>query len=181
MIDLFSRKYVLLAVTVVFAFFIAIVLPDQSEKAAEYTPESGSFDTSYYYSPSVVYEKIELYGEEGRAAYIYNRWTFDLIFPLVYGLFIFSAISFSIARIKWRVLAPRRWVYLAFIAVMFDLLENSFVSLAMGGYPTEYNLLAYGASFSTLFKWFFVVTGLVSAFIFLFFTLVSFLRERKCN
>ena len=65
-INFFSGKYVFSIVTLFFLFFVIIILPDQGAKAAEYTPENGSFDTSFYYQPSSVYEKIEDYGGEGR-------------------------------------------------------------------------------------------------------------------
>jgi hypothetical protein len=165
-IDFFSNKYITLLFAGIFILFLLIVLPDQSKKAAEYTPENGSFDTSFYYSPSSVDEKIDAYGDDGRTAYIINRWTFDLIFPLVYGLFIFSAVSFSVKRFQGEILSSWLWVLVAPMAVFFDLMENTFVSLAMGFYPHQYMIFAYLASISTVLKWVFVNTGMVLAVVF---------------
>lgn len=40
----------------------------------------------------------EAYGESGRQAYIRARFTFDLVWPLVYTLFLATAISWVLGR-----------------------------------------------------------------------------------
>ena len=164
--NLFSKSFVFAGTTAIFILFMIFVLPGQSEKAATYTPADGSFDTSFFYSPDSVYDKIDSYGEEGRKAYIINRWTFDLVFPFVYGLFMLSGIAFSVKRFKGRIFSSHIWTRIAFIAVLFDLLENTFVTLAMVNFPQQYGFLAYCATISTLMKWVFVYTEMTLAILF---------------
>ncbi|MBI9100624.1 MAG: hypothetical protein JEY91_19270 [Spirochaetaceae bacterium] len=175
----FSKSYIFLCTTIVFIIFLIVVLPGQSEKAALYTPEAGSFDTSFFYAPQVVYDTIAAYGETGRAAYIYDRWTFDLIFPFVYGLFILSAIAFSVFRIGWVFFRSSRWIIVPIAAMVLDLLENTFLSLAMGLYPSEYSILAVCASAATVLKWLFVTTAMGLAFLFPLLLVVNKLTDRR--
>ncbi|MBK6645342.1 MAG: hypothetical protein IPG44_06250 [Anaerolineales bacterium] len=81
----------------VFVFFMIVVLPQQAQKAEAYSGGT-SPDTSYIYSAGDLYQMAEDYGAEGRAAYIYARFTFDLVFPLVYGFFLTATISWLLAR-----------------------------------------------------------------------------------
>jgi hypothetical protein len=64
-----------------FAFFIAVILPQQSELATVYGL-SESVDTSFFYNASELYRIAESYGALGREFYIVQRWTFDLVWPI---------------------------------------------------------------------------------------------------
>ena len=166
LITLFSNKYIYLSAGIIFVFFLIVILPDQGEKAAQYIPENGSFDTAFYYSPQSVSQKIAAYGDAGRRAYIRNRWTFDLVYPFVYGIFLFSSISFSIRRLKWKILQKNIWAIIPLIAVLFDFMENSFVSILMYRYPVQMDSLTYGASIATQIKWLFAYASVALAIIF---------------
>ncbi len=146
------------------------VLPGQAFKAEETSGGAGSPDTSIIYSPQELYQTAEAYGEQGRQAYIQARWTFDLVFPLVYGFFLITAISWSFNKAfkpdsRWQLanLAP-------VLAVLFDFLENTAVTVVMARFPAETSLAAWLAPIFTLLKWVFVygsfillVVGLVGA------------------
>ena len=59
-----------------------------SEYSNEVIGEWESPDTSLIYSEADLYDMAENYGEMGRKAYIKLRWTFDLVWPFVYTLFL---------------------------------------------------------------------------------------------
>lgn len=144
-----------LASLVLFAVFIAFVLPDQAAKAEAYSGEAGSPDTSYFYSPADLYRMAEAYGAEGRLAYVQARFSFDIIWPLVYLFFLGAGISWSLARAlpagsPWRLLN----LFPAF-GWLFDLLENISASAVMLAFPRE-TFFASLAPIFTLTKWFFV-------------------------
>lgn len=150
---IFSGSILTLASFLVFLFFIIVVLPDQSEKAAVYTPRGTEFDTGFFYSPKVVYTNIEIYGAEGRRAYIRDRWTFDLAWPFVYGLFCLTAAGFSLTRLR-----PRNsfWYWLpifTFCAVGFDFLENTSLTIMMTAFPKEMAVLPVIAASVSGLKW----------------------------
>ena len=73
--------------------FTIIVLPRQAQSALENTGREVSPDTSLFYTPTELYQMAEAYEAEGRQAYIHARWTFDLVFPLVYVAFLTAGIS----------------------------------------------------------------------------------------
>lgn len=151
-----STGWVALIGLVIFLLFTALVLPGQSAQAEMVSGEVGSPDMSFFYSPQELYEMAEAYGEQGRADYIRARFTFDLIWPLVYGLFLCSAISWVFARgfspdSRWR------WANLTpILGMLFDYLENISTSLVMWRYPDATPLIAWLAPLFTAVKWAFV-------------------------
>jgi hypothetical protein len=164
----FSSGWLALAALVIFAAFMILVLPGQAQKAQETSGGAGSPDTSFFYSPSDLYRMAEAYGEQGRAAYIQARFTFDLIFPLVYGFFLIASIGWVAAQISpedshWRF---ANLVPLA--GVLFDYLENLSASLVMLRYPSQTPLFDLLTPVFTLLKWmcigssfFLLLTGLL--------------------
>jgi hypothetical protein len=165
LLHLFSKPGVFVSGILVMALFLFIVLPQESAKAAGYTPEGASFDTSFYYSPKSVYPRIASYSDDGRSSYIRARWTFDLLFPLGYGFFCLTAAAFGAARLNFRRQIVTIVLLLPFLAVLFDLGENTVVSILMAAYPREIRLLPLLASAFTLLKWVFVSISFSLAFL----------------
>jgi len=150
-----STSWVALAGLIVFLVFTGLVLPAQSAGAEEISGDAGSPDMSFFYSPQELYEMAEAYGESGRTAYIRVRFTFDLIWPLVYTLFLSTAISW----IFLRTFSPESswWANLAPIFGMtFDYAENISTSLVMYLYPAQTYFLTTVAPLFTAIKWIFV-------------------------
>ena len=147
----------------VITIFLLFILPDESKKAAEYTPEGKSFDTSLFYRADSVYDKIASYSDDGRAAYIHARWTFDLVFPLAYGFFCLTAAAFGLVRL----VRPDSNLILVLLfpllAVLFDLGENIFVTVLMVNYPRELIFIPAAASACTFMKWIFVTISMLQA------------------
>lgn len=159
----------------VFAAFVAFVLPGKAADAASYTPPGAGFDTSFYYAPSEAIERAASYSAEGRAAYIYDRWTFDLAWPAAYGFFMLSSWAFGLRLFAGaRGKAPAyRALALPALGVAFDLAENAAVTalmigtgMAAGGSPPPWlPAAAAAASAATGLKWLFVGTGLLGAMV----------------
>lgn len=119
----------------VFAAFVALVLPGKAADAAAYTPPGAGFDTSFFYSPAEAAERAAAYSAGGRAAYIYDRWTFDLAWPAAYGFFMLSSWAFGLRLFAGaRGKAPAyRALALPALGVAFDLAENAAVTALMIG------------------------------------------------
>lgn len=158
-----ARPAVFLVGVIIMVLFLMLILPNEAAKAAAYTPDGASFDTSFFYTPSEVYPKIASYTAEGRAAYIYARWTFDLAFPFAYGFFCLTAIAFGGTRLPIGKKILRLWILLPILAIIFDLAENTAVSLAMVNFPHQSTFLAFAAAVATLTKWVFVMASFSSA------------------
>jgi hypothetical protein len=148
-----TNGWVALASLAVFVLFTALVLPRQAAQADAEAPDVGSPDTSLWYSPAELYDMAKAYGEQGRVAYVRARFTFDLVWPVVYGAFLTTAVSWAFAKAtapgsRWRLLnlAPP-------LGVLLDYLENLSTSLVMLRYPSRTPVVDVLAPLLTLAKW----------------------------
>jgi hypothetical protein len=148
-----SNHWVALSALAIFLLFTAMALPRQSARAEAYTRGVGSPDLSLYYTADDLYHMAEEYGEQGREAYIRARFTFDALWPLVYSLFLGTAISWVHGRVfeaqsPWRLanLVPP-------LGAALDYLENVSTSLVMLRYPHRTAAVDSLAPFFTLAKW----------------------------
>jgi hypothetical protein len=151
-----STGWVALTALVIFLLFTALVLPQQSTAAEATAGGAGSPDTSLFYTPDALYRMAEAYGPAGRASYVRARLTFDVIWPVVYTLFLTTALSWLYARAfepgrPWRLanLAP-------VLGALFDYAENLSTSLVMVRYPARTPGIDLLAPLFTLIKWLFV-------------------------
>lgn len=141
--------------SLIFILFTIFVLPKISEYSIRAIGVIDSPDTSLIYSGQDLYDTAENYGQEGRNIYIKLRWTFDLIWPLVYTLFLVSWIiklSEYISRgsknktIKYLFLLP-------IIAMFFDFMENIGATIVMSRYPLQSSIITTITPIMTLLKW----------------------------
>ncbi len=153
-----SGKIALISV-LVFLTFTAFVLPVQSRTADEYSIGVGSPDMSFFYSSEDLTRIAEAYGGSGRIAYVQARFTFDLIWPIVYAFFLVTTISWTIQRAFPRSSAIRRGNLLPLAAALFDYLENISTSIVMLRYPQPTPLLGNLAPLFTLLKWILIMGG----------------------
>lgn len=156
-----STTPVALAALILFLLFTALVLPRQSRSAEALGGGAGSPDTAFFYSAGDLYRMAEAYGPQGRAAYVRARFTFDVIWPLVYTLFLVTAIGWTFARAfppdsRWQ-----RANLVPLLAALFDLLENVSTSLVMARYPAQTPVAAVLAPIVSAAKWVFVTGSFV--------------------
>ena len=168
----------LLALVVFFAFSI-LVLPGQSASMQEIAGGVGSPDTSLFYSAADLYRMAETYGQAGRDAYLRARWTFDLVFPLVYGAFLATSIGWLFARGAPHGSPWQRANLAPVLAVLFDYIENSLASLVMLLYPRHMPLLGVLASVSTVVKWALVLSSFVLLLAGVVLNVCRWLRSRR--
>ncbi len=157
-----STGWITLSALIIFVLFSALVLPNQASKAEAETGDAGGPDTSLFYAPDDLYQWAKAYGAAGRAAYIRARFTFDVIWPLVYTLFLVTAISWVYSK-AFR--AGSRWQRLNLMPILgaaFDLLENTSTSIVMGRYPDQTPLIDMLAPVFTLLKWVLIGTSFAS-------------------
>lgn len=149
----FSTGWVALLGLAVFVVFTITVLPAQSAQAERSTGGANVPDLSFYYSAEQLYGMAESYGAEGRDEYIRARFTFDLVWPLVYGFFLVTSLSWLSGR---ALQDESRWGManlLPLAGIVFDYLENISTSLVMLRYPQECWLAANFAGVATTLKW----------------------------
>lgn len=157
-----SRPAVLAASAVLLAAYMALAYPRMGALLSELTPKGGAFDLEVHYSPSEAIEKARLYDEPSARGYASLHWTYDLAFPLCYGLFLASASAYCLRRLGGE---KARYLFLAapMAAVAFDLLENASTTAlvasisgtggASGSAEAWAGSLALAASAATPLKW----------------------------
>lgn len=151
-----SKGWLVLITLAVFVVFLVVVLPQQAELARQTSNGAGSPDSTFFYTPTDLYRFAEAYGENGRAAYIRARFSFDIVWPIAYTAFLATAISWLFARgfsatSRWRLanLAP-------VAGLLFDYAENSAAALVMARYPNRTPIVDWLTPLLSLIKWFFV-------------------------
>jgi len=147
----------LLVVTVVvFLLFTVFILPYMSERLAEMTGVTISPDTSFLYSAGDLYAMAESYGDTGRAYYIMQKYTFDILWPVVYLLFFLVVLTYI-----FRYTGMSRFAHtvklLPVYAFLFDLLENLAAAVVMYRYPRPTAVLAHVTSLFSIAKWLLIV------------------------
>jgi hypothetical protein len=153
-----SKGWVALSALVIFLLFTALVLPKQSSKASTEVRAAGSPDMSFFYNANDLYRMAEAYGQSGREAYIRARFTFDLIWPLVYTVFLCTSISWVYHKAFNPGSLWQRMNLVPLLALSFDYLENITTSLVMLQFPNRLPLVAILAPIFTMGKWI-LVTG----------------------
>ena len=143
----------LIALTV-FLLFTALVLPQQATNAE--TEGAGSPDMSLIYSTGDLYRMAEAYGPEGRTDYVRARFTFDLIWPVVYFAFLTTSISWLSRKAFPTGSLWQRANLVPLIGTLFDYLENITAALVIGRYPARTPVADVLAPPFTFVKWIFV-------------------------
>jgi len=142
-----------LAGVLIFLLFTALVLPAQSTPDDANLADVGSPDLSFYYSADELYQMAEAYGEAGRTEYIRVRFTFDLFWPLVYGFFLTTSISWAYRRAIPDEHKLRRVNIIPLLGMLFDYLENITTSTVIWRYPGQTSILVSLAGVFTAIKW----------------------------
>ena len=150
----------LLLLTVAFFLCIFILLPYLKIIIDVASNGAGSPDLRLYYTNSGLYSLMSKYSVEGRLEYIKTRFTFDLIWSIIYVSFLTAVISFfhKYQLSSNAVLKNHRAYFnlIPLVAGFFDLLENITVSINMYFYPVHVMGFDWLAGICTFLKWVFV-------------------------
>lgn len=148
-----AKGWVAISSLLILLVFTMLVLPAQTSRSKATSGGAGTPDLSFYYSADELYQMAEAYGSEGRQEYVRARFTFDLIWPVVYTLFLVAGIGW----LYQRAFEPgTRWQLgnvVPVIGALFDYLENIATSLVMLRYPAATPVVDVVASLFTILKW----------------------------
>ena len=151
-----STGWVALIALAVFLAFSILTLPKQNAMTAIYSKGLGGPDTSLFYNGSQLLQMAEVYGEEGRAAFITARWGFDLAFPVIYTFFYVTCISYCFKRGMKGQTGFSLLNLVPLAAFFFDLAENTATTVVMAAYPKSDTWGQLLAPVFTPIKWIFV-------------------------
>lgn len=156
--SLFFRLKTIIVFSILFFLTIAFVLPYQSSRLKEETGDNPTPDLSFYFGVEDLYVWAESYGEAGRESYIRTRFTFDIIWPLIYTGFLFSSMGGLLYRSGLQDSIVNRLLLLPLCSLVFDYLENISSSIVMWRYPLRTPLVDYTVTVFTPLKW--IILGL---------------------
>lgn len=174
-----STGWLVFAICILFTLFLIFVMPVFTEKAAQYTNGMNSPDTSLFYSGEDLYRMAEGYGQIGRESFINIRWTWDLLFPVVYTSFFIITTSWLLRKVV-PISSKLRVVNLVPLAAfVFDLLENGATSLVMSRFPATAPVAQALAPVFTPIKWLAVVGAFLLLLIVTFLWIIKRRRDAK--
>lgn len=175
---LFSKKGIIIT-SVLFILFIVVVLPYFSSLTANKTNSNFSPDTGFFYSLEEFYNNMEIYGIEGRNFYILMRWTFDVVWPMVYLSFFAS----SLGHLTRKLDKKKQIFFLTFpiVGVSFDVIENVLATINVIIYPTRIEFILKLLQFSSLIKWFFIIITVIYIIYFFFSYVIEKLKKKRAK
>lgn len=99
------------------------------------------FDRTPSFSASEVFQRIELFGNDGRATYQLETYTGDVLFPLSLLAFFLTLTRFAVGR---SIAGKRRGLFFALPLAWFaaDMVENGMIYALIGGHPAPSTTLA---------------------------------------
>lgn len=143
-----------------FLFFSLYLFPAyQSEINELIGKEFQLLDTRFSYTKADVLLTFEEIGAKGRAQYKFISGCIDMIYPIVYGLFLSLLLLMLAKKIPNR--KGRLLCCIPFIAVLFDYIENASVLRMLNTYPNITDLQIMIGSTATSMKWTFIVLSLL--------------------
>ena len=158
-----------------FLVFTSVVLPYISNLTERVIGVSESIDTNFSFNLFTLYTIIDSYQEEGRRFYVLIRWTFDVVWPLIYTAMLLTGIAFFAKKIQCKF--QYKILYVPLLAISFDYLENIFATFAMLYYPGKLDLVMYFLIASSMLKW-----GILSlAFLILILLIIRTIVKGKQN
>ncbi|PKN98626.1 MAG: hypothetical protein CVU43_15915 [Chloroflexi bacterium HGW-Chloroflexi-5] len=177
----FSTLWVALLGLAVFVVFSVLVLPVESARADAFSQGMGGPDTSFFYSGDTLLQMAEVYGEEGRAAFLKARWGFDLAFPLIFTFFFITSISYLFKKGLAGSQSLPLVNLIPLLGFVFDLAENTATSVVMAAYPLRDTWGQFLAPVFTPVKWIFVSISMVLLVIGLLLWLKKGIMRSKLN
>ena len=153
-----SRKwYWSLALTVILFLILLNVVKAQDiiARAFGYTGSVPMFALDQMvrgYTPEQAFQVMTTYGEAGRRVYAFLLLTSDLVFPFLYGSFLFLSIRGASRRAGISMLWANGLASFGFIATCCDWLENFSLLILIKMYPTQSIGVARMASIFTVTK-----------------------------
>ncbi len=136
--------------------FNLVIIPSASSSDTHNLPV---LDLQFFYTPQRAYEIISAYTPELRQAAAMTRLTFDIIYPIVYGLMICLMLIVTFRRAIPKSRFADAAVFIPWGGVLFDYLENFGLATMYLRYPTEIYPLAWATAIFTALKWTLIGVG----------------------
>lgn len=154
----------------VFPFYTNQIVPDAGPSI---------LDVRFGFSADDAYETLNAFGEEGRRKYLQMIAVADIVYPLIYGLFLIFLASFFLKRIMKASNEFRIVNLLAVDAVFFDFLENMSIMYMIHQFPVRVEFVAGMASVFNVLKYVMVLLAVILVMISMIIYLNRAIKFRK--
>ncbi|HLJ16094.1 MAG TPA: hypothetical protein VKV15_16470 [Bryobacteraceae bacterium] len=104
------------------------------------------------YTPAQAFQVIDSYGVAGRRAYRFLLLTIDLVFPFLYGSFLFLSIRGASRRASISAAWANGLAAFGYLATLCDWLENACFLFLIRDYPSQPTMVVNLASKFTVIK-----------------------------
>ncbi len=122
-------------------------------------------DTQFYFTPAQFFERIQGYGENGRQTYLIMLATADIIYPLLFSIFLSFSINLALKQSFSLANPIRRTQLFPLGMLLFSYLENLSLALLINLYPSQTVWLAWTASVNNTLKWCFTFFSAIALII----------------
>lgn len=166
-----------------FLLYLFLILPNESRNSDLITGGLASPDTEFFYTSDYLQDLVSSYSPEAREYYVVSKVRFDILWPLVYGIWLTSSVGLLIRGIKNKGSFEEKviinWLpLLPLVAVGFDFLENITVSIVMIAHPDVSWVILNAAPVLTTLKWFTLGGSMVIAMVLLGYFIYRMLKSR---
>ncbi len=171
----FSSTRNLLLFLALFVLFEAVILPVAGARLEALSGGVGPIDLNLYNTPTGVQSMVAAYGSDGRLLYLILQLTADVVFPIVYSLFLALTLTRFLVR---GFSAGHPAQYLAFVPLLgalCDYGENLGIIVSLLIYPQELFIAALLPTLFTPLKWLMFAVSLVSLIV----AVVAVLQRRR--
>lgn len=120
------------------------------------------------YSPQRAFEILDNQSKQGREVYMAAELSVDIVYPFIYSILFSSILFFFVKKANLLEKPFGKVIFLPFLTLALDWIENGFIVSILMNYDTRPILLVQIAGVLTLLKW--LSLGLV---------LLSFLRLKS--
>lgn len=141
----------LAAYCIYFPIFFFANVPFGITAIRPYAAGAEILDVELFYTAEQAYERLALFGEQGRAVYLHILMG-DLIYPALLGSLLAVSISLIVRRIHLSNAAWQHVVLLPLANMVFDYCENAMLFSLLLSYPTRLPLVATAAGAFTFTK-----------------------------
>ena len=123
--------------------------------------ENSTLDTDFFYTPGEAYELFDKLGPRGRRLYVWTEVTADLIYPIIYALFLSLLLIYLFRKLSG-IKLQHALATLPWIGMLFDFCENFLIAVMLLAYPRKLFWMAAAAGWFTKLKWIFVSASLAA-------------------
>ena len=146
----------IITLTIIYLLYQFLILIPLSIQFKEITNNLQILDLNFYAFHKSVLLDLELYGEEGRRAYLSLMWS-DILYPIIYGLLLTALLAAFLPFVHPDKKLFQRLIKLPLLTVLIDFGENISFYLLIKKFDTSPEYLDRLAGILNTSKWILVV------------------------